>query len=384
MPVSRLPYALAAAALAAALAPALPAAAAPPARGCASGGASADLLRVYAAAPSTTAAARQSPVGLRVASSQVEMSSSRTTATARALDGPLAAPGTATEQAPPTPPGSGHQVGAAPVDVGDAKVGTGDLRARATWPAGYRCGSPAGPSASSSTALVDATVLPEPGGWSMVRVPRNVNSAADVGLSLRDRHAATSVTARVGLGEVSVLDGTDAGVRVRVVSEPTLTATAGGTVARSSVHYTAPVFEVIGKAGTRRLEVASQHLDIPVPPEALGSAVPAGAGSVVLRLSIGAVSQHVTGTSITAEAGTLRVQLLAGSDTLLDLGVGVLQVNAGAPADPPPAPATLPGDGPTLPLTGVNAGWLVGIGVLIAIGGRLLLLLSRRRARSGP
>ena len=94
----------------------------------------------------------------------------------------------------------------------------------------------------------------------------------------------------------------------------------------------------------------------------------------VLRLSIGSVSQRITATAVTAEAATLRVQLLGTGTTLLDLGIGVLQVNAGVPVEAAPVPAPAG----TLPVTGFDVGWLIGIGLLVAIGGRLLLVLSRR------
>jgi LPXTG-motif cell wall-anchored protein len=85
---------------------------------------------------------------------------------------------------------------------------------------------------------------------------------------------------------------------------------------------------------------------------------------------------------VTAEATTLRVQVLAGGVVLADVACGGLQAGAGAPAAPPapvPAAAAVPVGG--LPVTGINAGWLVGLGLLVVIGGRLLVVLSRRRAR---
>jgi hypothetical protein len=373
MPALRLVPVLAVAALASPLA-ALPAAAAPPAPACASVSASAgaDLVRVSAL---DARLARPAPVGFRIASSHVDASGTRSTATARGLDATLAGaafgvPDTAAiQQAPPAPSGSGSQVAARAVDAGVARVGTGDLRARTAWRDG--CPAVPGPAASSSAVLADATVLPGPGGRSLLRAPRNVSSGASVQANQRT----TSASAHVSLGELHLFDGADGGVQVRVLSEPALTAIAGGTVARSSVRYAAPVLEVAGPNGNaRRIEAGSRQLDLPVPPGVL--AVP---GALVLRLSIGTVAQHVTGTSVTAEAGMLRIQLMASGSTLLDLNLGVLQASATAPAAPPvPAPVPGQGGGPTLPVTGLNAGWLVGIGILIAIGGRLLLLLSRR------
>src|SRR5438477_5686832 len=102
-------------------------------------GANADLVRLA--------------TGLRIASTAAQMSAAQTSATARALDGPLAA----VVQAPPT--NSGKRLGSPAIDAGAARVGTGDLRAQATWPTGYRCGTP-GPAATSSVALAEAAVLP--------------------------------------------------------------------------------------------------------------------------------------------------------------------------------------------------------------------------------
>ena len=90
-----------------------------------------------------------------------------------------------------------------------------------------------------------------------------------------------------------------------------------------------------------------------------------------MRLSAGTLNRHVTGTSVTADAATLRVQLLVSGNPVLDVGVGVLEANASRGAEPA-----------TLPLTGVNVGWLVGTGLLLTIAGRFLLLVSRRRATS--
>src|SRR5439155_169566 len=224
--------------------------------------------------------------------------------------------------------------------------------------------------ASRRGARAEAAVLPGGSGTGTLRLAGSPSSGADVSLSTRDGHLASSATARVGLADLRLFDGSGSPVRVKVLSQPQLSAVAGGTVARSAVRYTAPVYEVTGPAGTtRRLDAAGQRIDIPLP-----ASVP--------RLSIGTVTRHVTATAVTAEAATLRVQLFAGGTAApsLDLGVGVLQVSANAPVEVPvPVTARPPA---TLPLTGVDTGWLVGIGLLTAIGGRLLLLLSRRRTRS--
>jgi len=91
------------------------------------------------------------------------------------------------------------------------------------------------------------------------------------------------------------------------------------------------VLEVtLPSGGVRRLDAPGQHLDLAVsdtgtvsatgaqrsvaeslpgaPLAALGGRLPAA--PVTLRLSAGTLNRHVTGTSVTADAATLRVQLL--------------------------------------------------------------------------
>ncbi|MBB5871333.1 LPXTG-motif cell wall-anchored protein [Allocatelliglobosispora scoriae] len=142
-----------------------------------------------------------------------------------------------------------------------------------------------------------------------------------------------------------------------------------------------------------------------------------GAGSLaVLRLSIGGLDKRVTDTGVSAQAASLRLQLVVlgdrrgGESTVLDLGIGLLEVSAVAPrtattspgpspshsncvcppdssaspSAPVPSPRTSPagcgGPGCSLPLTGSSGlPFLIGAGVVLAFLGRLLLLLSRRR-----
>jgi hypothetical protein len=416
MPAPRFSRSLAAAALAAALSPplaALPAAAAP-SQPCASltASASADLVRVDALDLRPLGLPANSPlrrpgVGLRVASTRATMSTNpaHTAATARGVEAALGnntltepAP-VAAQQAPPLPSGSGTQVASRAVDLGVARVGTGNLRAKAGWQDGYRCAAVSGQTATSSVGLVDAAVLPGRGGTSLVRAPRNLSSATDLGLAVQAGRAATTANAQVGLAELRLFDGTAGAVQVRVVSEPTLSVSAS---VRSSVRYTSPVLDVrLPNGVTRRLDAPGARLDLAVSGTgtgvgalpvlsgnplavaygALGSGSSGSAGPVVLRLSVGTVAKQVTGGSVRAEAVTLRVQLLAGAGsgaTLLDIGLGVLSATATAPQDPAGQGS---GGGGSLPLTGVNVGWLLGIGVLLAIGGRLLLILARRHTR---
>jgi hypothetical protein len=364
MPVHRILLAAALGAVAAPPLAALPATAAPACTNL-SGSASADLVRVQVLDPHAFGAV-QSPAGRRVAATQATLSATHATATARSLETQTAAPvTTATQQAPPAPSASGNRITSPPVDLGVARVGTGDLRVKAGWPAGSGCGTASSrPAASSSAALADALVLPRAGGGAVLRVPSNLSSGADASLTVRDGHLATTVSARAGLTELRLFEGLGESIQLRVVTAPTLSATAG---ARSSVRYTSPVIEVHRPNGlTQSLDAPTKTVDIPT-----------AAG--VLRLSIGSVSQRITAKAVTAEAATLRVQLLGGGTTLLDLGIGVLQVSASAPVEA--APVAAPAG--TLPVTGFDVGWLIGIGLLVAIGGRLLLVVSRRATRAG-
>lgn len=105
----------------------------------------------------------------------------------------------------------------------------------------------------------------------------------------------------------------------------------------------------------------------------------------LLKLSLGDVEHEITDQAVTAEAATLRVQLLAGRDSksLLDIGLGLLSADAVAPApDVPTPPVAQPpgGGGGGLPITGANVGVIAAVGlVLLAAGGALVAVGRRRR-----
>ncbi|MDI1461947.1 hypothetical protein QEZ54_13310 [Catellatospora sp. KI3] len=148
----------------------------------------------------------------------------------------------------------------------------------------------------------------------------------------------------------------------------------------------------------------------------------------VVKISIGKVEQRVSDRGVTAQATSLRVEVLAlGNDrgqraAVLDLGVGMLHAAAAAPkrtggggsSPQPSTTAGVPGGGTSpsanpgggggsgpdrspvadtndcdtpgcrLPRTGTNIALIAGAGVLLFVAGRFLLLLSRRRATEGP
>jgi hypothetical protein len=160
---------------------------------------------------------------------------------------------------------------------------------------------------------------------------------------------------------------------------------------------------------------------------------------LVLRLSLGELTQQITSTGVHAKAASLRVKLLlrtawaghpggaaSGSDdgyggaqgddhdasfddngtAVLDLGLCVLEAAAAAPkADLPPyggdsgygngyggtdddhgnggvsgaTPPPAAGGPATLPVTGSKVGLVLGSGVVLLLAGRLLMVLARRR-----
>ncbi len=384
-------------ALGAALVPALvtmPAAAGPAPDGCGgarlTGSARADLIRVQALNPHAFHLPA-SPVGLRVATTEAELATqpARTAASAHALtaDPATAVSGpVATQQAPPVPldptmTGSGVQVHSPAVAAGAALVGTGDLHARA----GYGCDAGTPPIASASASLVDATVLPGAGGASLLHLPHNLASDASAALTMRDHRASATVTARIGPTDLRLFDGTAESVQLRVLTSPELTVVAGAAAGHAPVRYTAPLVEVRLPSGTTvTLDTPSKQVDVPLTPAALtafGLRTGSSSGPVVARLSLGSMTQHITTEGATAEAATLWVRLLCGGTTAAELGVGVLSATASASTAPGAAPVPAPGGGTasgSLPVTGVDVGWLLGIGLLLAIGGRLLLVVSRR------
>lgn len=176
--------------------------------------------------------------------------------------------------------------------------------------------------------------------------------------------------------------------------------------------------KLTGPAGSPAAQPSVPELGkLPVLGPILGAAglggLTGGLGEIaVLRLAIGDLQQTISDSGVAAQAASLRVQLLAlgRSDargeraTLLDVGVGLLSAAATAPkftvtpsassqpsSRPTPSAAisTSPvadqkdcaGADCTLPLTGTaGIGLIVGTGLALFAGGRLLYVLSRRRA----
>jgi hypothetical protein len=148
---------------------------------------------------------------------------------------------------------------------------------------------------------------------------------------------------------------------------------------------------LLGLPGTGRL---------PVLGDVLHDVSAAAGGLRILRLSLGHLEQRVDRASVSATAASLRLQLLAwdgerlteqsGAAAVLDLGIGLLEAAATAPANPaePPAPGGGCGDcgagggGGGLPVTGSAMALLAGAGALLTAAGGLLLALSGRIRRT--
>ncbi|MEV6965796.1 hypothetical protein AB0M47_11840 [Hamadaea sp. NPDC051192] len=340
------------------------------------------------------------------------------------------------QQAPPTHAGpAGYN--ALSQDAGVAKVGTGDLSAHATWADRMACGRQTGPAGVSSAAVADLSVLPSSSS-ALVRVPRNLSSQAVTGLRTAGGRTASVAAAEVELTDLRLLNGA---VAVKVLKPPTLTATATGSARTSSVEYSNPLLEISGSGvPTQRLSTPAKHVDVVLPAtggDPLGTLlrgldvpllnslvgnvhvegltenlqVPGPETYALLRISLGALDKSITDAAVEAEAASLRIQLiLCGPDqaqvTVLDLAVGLLRTSATAPNVPvvssptpstspsaatsvSPAPSTSPAGcggpgcgGPgTLPQTGMGpVAYVVGAGVLLALLGRLMILLARRRS----
>lgn len=215
------------------------------------------------------------------------------------------------QQAPP-PHATGVVKNALSVDLGAVKVGTGDLKAHATWGDNLRCGKAPGTAAESSAALLDAAVLPS-GNKALVKLPNNLSSGTETGLANGNGVLGAQAIAKIGLADLRLFAGTEAEVKVQVLKPPTLTGFAGGSVAKSSVTYTNPLLKIKLPTGAEiNLDSPSGHIDLAVPPSASAvagaSALASSAGvpllsSVPLPDLLGSLSQTANGA--TAGSGSL-------------------------------------------------------------------------------
>ncbi|NUT19364.1 MAG: hypothetical protein HOV77_09265 [Hamadaea sp.] len=346
---------------------------------------------------------------------------------------PLLLGSSVSQQAPPTHAGPAVY-NALSQDAGIAKVGTGDLSAHATWADKMACGQQLGPAGVSSAAVADLSVLPTSSS-ALVRVPRNLSSQAVTGLREYAGRTASVAAAEIELTDVRLLNGA---VGVKVLKPPQLTVTATGSARTSAVEYTNPLLEISGpNIPTQRLATPEKNVDVTLPltgGDPLGTLlrglnlpllnslvgnvhteglqVPGPEAYALLRISLGGLDKSITNASVDAEAASVRIQLiLCGPNqapvTVLDLAIGLLHASATAPNTPvvtspspsastsspsashSPAPSTSPAGcggpgcgGPgTLPKTGMGpVAYVVGSGILLALLGRLMMVIARRRS----
>ncbi|GAA1559337.1 hypothetical protein GCM10009827_095440 [Dactylosporangium maewongense] len=156
-------------------------------------------------------------------------------------------------------------VNVAGVDLGALRLGTGGLRAQASWKNAGRCTSADGPRAVGEAKLAGITVLPGRNGRALLRI-NAVESATVAGVDSSGSRPAASATATGGIADFKLLDNGPSAIGVRVVSPPTLRVLAGG---KKTVDYTAPVLEVTIPGQTPvRVSSAGSHVDVVVPVDA--------------------------------------------------------------------------------------------------------------------
>lgn len=299
-----------------------------------------------------------------------------------------------------------HQVSLPSLDTGLVTVDLGTSTAEAHWDDAYRCGA-TGPLTRASTKLADVAVLGRSG-----RVPgvEAVNRATGAGrrtslLRLGPSAAAQSATdvvrvsadrvgvaagAGVALSDLTLFDGTNQEISVKVVTQPKLIAVAGGSRDASAVTYQGPVLDVTA-AGKNVASLDTTNASVTL--DLFGRAAPAGRSRppalLSVRLSLGGLRQEITDDRVAAEAASLRVEVLLGRTHLLDVALGYLSVEATAPvmtaaATPTPAASPTPvaggQGGGALPITGARAGLVATAGGgLLAAGAAVLMVVRRRR-----
>jgi LPXTG-motif cell wall-anchored protein len=269
-----------------------------------------------------------------------------------------APPANATPSVVPTPQ----------LDLGAARLGAGTLSAHATWADPARCEPDSGPRATANATLKTAAVLPAAG--SLVRVS-GLASTTRTEVVRHNGTASPAAVASARLDDVELFAGTPSAVSVKVLSQPSLRVVAGGSAAKSTVEYAAPVFEVrVPGQAPVRLDGQRGRIDIAVPVDAsaatltgdlartqalpllptnlLGGLLGGGHGdeqrplagkrTAVLRLSVAGVSKDIADAGLHARATTLRVSLLLCDNAkvnedapVLDLTFGVMEAAAGAP-----------------------------------------------------
>ncbi|HWS35545.1 MAG TPA: hypothetical protein VN408_22750 [Actinoplanes sp.] len=216
--------------------------------------------------------------------------------------------------------------------AGIATAGTGRSTAHATWDDGYRCGR-TGPMTRTATMLHGLSILDGmyagPDRTSLLKIgpTGSVQSATDL-IELGQGRIGVRSGARVALTELALFAGTPQQITVRVVAQPVLEAISGGDRAHSAVTYRPAILEV--RAAGKPVQVL-KGAGTSVALGLLGGLEPGRPSPLQARISLGQVRQRITDRKARADVATLRIEVRFGTSRLLDVALGNLAVEAGAP-----------------------------------------------------
>nr|WP_296071712.1 hypothetical protein [uncultured Actinoplanes sp.] len=252
-------------------------------------------------------------------------------------DGKAALSDPVLQQAPPSHAKAATRKAPA-AKVGPLTVGKGEISAHARWEAAMGCGRTPGEASRADAALNGVSLLGS-GRRALVRVPQKIASRSSTSLRHLDGEASTVAEAGVTAGRIDLAGGK---VRLKVLSQPQLTACMSAT-GTGEISYTPATIEVSGEGvPTRRLSTAGDHVDVtvssleaaafpgldtlrkgtplplPVIPgfpkissPHLESAPAVGpAGGTKIRISLGEVRQARKGHAIAAKATAIKVAIL--------------------------------------------------------------------------
>ncbi|GIE75691.1 hypothetical protein Aph02nite_16410 [Actinoplanes philippinensis] len=239
--------------------------------------------------------------------------------------------------------------------AGLATVAAGRSTAQATWDDGYLCGK-IGPLTRAATMLgglsvldgaVNANGLPT----SLLKIgpTGSTQSATDL-VRLRNGKVGVRSGAGAALGDLTLFDGTPQEISVEVVNQPTLEVVAGAGPRDATVTYRPAVLHVATSG--KPVHVLRDSGD------AVSLALLSGAAQgppvrLEVRVSLGRPDESRRGRIVSAEAGTVRVEIKLGAARLLDIVLGRLSVTAAAPdAAGHSGPGTRPSPHPGRPYPG--------------------------------
>lgn len=284
---------------------------------------------------------------------------------------------------------------------------------------------------STTPSTTPATATPTTSTTSAVSLPDTSSSTSTTRLIDVAGQGGKGVQAvsKVQFVGLTLFEGTPMAAAIKVVSQPTLTATSTGNPDTSNVTYTSPVLTITANGVTQTLDAqnptANVPFSLPLPANTPGLSALLGALKLpadsktldlgVLKIQVGQFTQQKVGASVGGTASLLDVALLptnalstllgsvpgAGGalpTSLLQVGIGEqtarASVSAGgvscaAPAAAAPAPtAATPQASGTPPLAYTSGAYsaipLVWTGsVLLILGAVIVAALPRRRRVTG-